>query len=93
MLPENARLMRIRIVSCIHSRKASELIAALARQADFRMLSSISLLEESLQQETLLSIPEILLLEVDTAGECFRLVERIRKNVLLSGLFFVMLAP
>lgn len=93
MQPENEQLMRIRIISCLYSRQAGDVLTALSGQASCKVLDSLSQLEQSLQEETLLSVPEILLLEVDAAGECFLLVERIRKNVLLSGLIVVMLAP
>jgi lipopolysaccharide/colanic/teichoic acid biosynthesis glycosyltransferase len=93
MLPDSNQIMRIGIDAFVHSQNAHDVLASLARQATCRTFESINTLETSLQRETMLSIPEILLLELDAKGECFGLVERIQRNILLSGLIVVMLAP
>jgi lipopolysaccharide/colanic/teichoic acid biosynthesis glycosyltransferase len=93
MLPDADQIMRIGIDCCVHGRDAEAVLQALRKQATCRTFDGLAALEASLQTETMLSIPEILLLEVDPAGQCFEMVERLRKNVLLSGLIIVMLAP
>ncbi|WP_419800588.1 sugar transferase [Mucilaginibacter sp.] len=45
-----------------------------------------------LAEQSLNSLPEVILMEADEAGNCFKLVENIRKNPLLKGLIIVLLS-
>ncbi len=47
---------------------------------------------EYLAEQSLSSLPEIILMEVDEQEHCFEVVENIRKNPLLKGLIIVLLA-
>lgn len=49
-------------------------------------------LEQYLGDQSILSIPDIILVEVDKDEKCFELVTNIRKNFLLNGVIIVMLA-
>ena len=49
-------------------------------------------LEEYLGNQSILTIPEIILLEVDANGECFALVERLKKNFLFNGVIIVLIS-
>ena len=49
-------------------------------------------LESYMGNQSILSIPEIILLEVDEAGECFLLIERLKKNFLFNGLIIVLIS-
>jgi lipopolysaccharide/colanic/teichoic acid biosynthesis glycosyltransferase len=53
---------------------------------------SLNQLEEYLGNLSILTIPEIILLEVDEQGECFSLVERLKNNFLFNGLIIVLLS-
>jgi lipopolysaccharide/colanic/teichoic acid biosynthesis glycosyltransferase len=53
---------------------------------------SLIQLEEYLGNQSILTIPEIILLEVDENGECFSLVERLKKNFLFNGLIIVLIS-
>lgn len=53
---------------------------------------SIVQLEEYLGNQSILTIPEIILLEVDDNGACFELVERLKKNFLYNGVIIVLLS-
>jgi lipopolysaccharide/colanic/teichoic acid biosynthesis glycosyltransferase len=53
---------------------------------------SITDLEEYLGDQSILTIPDIILVEVDKDEQCFALVERLRQNFLLNGLIIVMLS-
>ncbi|WP_295673241.1 sugar transferase [uncultured Mucilaginibacter sp.] len=48
--------------------------------------------EEYMGNQSILSIPEIILLEVDENGECFRLIERLKQNFLFNGLIIVLIS-
>ena len=53
---------------------------------------SLTQLEAYMGNQSILSIPEIILLEVDEAGECFSLIERLKKNFLFNGLIIVLIS-
>lgn len=48
--------------------------------------------EEYMGNQSILSIPEIILLEVDENGECFNLIERLKQNFLFNGLIIVLIS-
>ena len=52
----------------------------------------ISQVEDFLGNQSILTLPEIILLEVDEQGECFDLIERVKNNPLFSGLIIVLLS-
>ncbi|AMR30055.1 glycosyl transferase [Mucilaginibacter sp. PAMC 26640] len=60
----------------------------------FRIIFNDTLqdLEDYLGNQSILSIPDIILIEVDIDENCFLLVERLRKNFLLNGLIIVMIS-
>src|ERR1700761_7864137 len=49
-------------------------------------------LEAYLGNQSILTIPEIILLEVDENGECFSLIERLKGNFLFNGVIIVLLS-
>ncbi|MDB5139428.1 MAG: glycosyl transferase [Mucilaginibacter sp.] len=53
---------------------------------------SVTQLEDYLGHQSILTIPEIILLEVDEQEECFSLIERLKKNFLFNGLIIVVLS-
>ena len=53
---------------------------------------SLIQLEEYLGNQSILTIPEIILLEVDENGECFSLIQRLKNNFLFNGLIIVLLS-
>lgn len=54
--------------------------------------STFAELEEYLGHQSILTIPEIILLEVDADEECFELVERLKKNFLFNGVIIVLIS-
>ena len=53
---------------------------------------TLAQLEEYLGNQSILTLPEIILLEVDEDGQCFALVERMKQNFLFNGLIIVLLS-
>jgi lipopolysaccharide/colanic/teichoic acid biosynthesis glycosyltransferase len=53
---------------------------------------SLEQLEDYMGNQSILSIPEIILLEVDENGDCFRLIERLKNNFMFNGLIIVMIS-
>jgi len=53
---------------------------------------SIGQLEEYLGNQSILTVPDIILMEVDAEGECFKMVEEIKKSFLLHGSIIVLLS-
>lgn len=62
--------------------------------ANFKIIynNSIAQLEEYLGEQSILSLPDIILIEVDSEGKCFKLVEEIKKSFLLNGIIIVLLS-
>ena len=54
--------------------------------------SSLIELEDYLGNQSILSVPEIILMEVDEQGECFALVEKLKSNFLFNGVIIVLLS-
>ena len=53
---------------------------------------SIAQLEEYLGNQSILTAPDIILIEVDDEGKCFSLVQEIKKSFLLNGTIIVLLS-
>ena len=53
---------------------------------------TLTQLEEYLGNQSILTIPEIILLEVDEHGECFLLIERLKNNFLFNGVIIVLIS-
>ena len=53
---------------------------------------SINALETYLGNQSILTIPDIILVEVDKDEKCFELIERLKQNFLLNGLIIVMIS-
>lgn len=53
---------------------------------------TLSDLENYLGNQSILTIPDIILVEVDKDEKCFQLVENLRKNFLMNGLIIVMIS-
>ena len=54
--------------------------------------TSLNQLEEYLGNQSILTLPEIILMEVDQHGECFELIESLKSNFLFNGLIIVLLS-
>ena len=64
----------------------------LGRHFQIAYSDSVNELEEYLGDQSILTVPDIILVEADTDGMCFTLVERLRQNFLMNGLIIVMLS-
>ncbi|MFD0793898.1 sugar transferase [Mucilaginibacter litoreus] len=70
-----------------------DLIASdLSGYFNIKFNDSINDLESYLGEQSILTVPDIILVEVDQNEQCFALVERLRKNFLMNGLIIVMLS-
>src|ERR1700744_5452370 len=54
--------------------------------------NTLEKLEDYLGNQSILSVPEIILMEVDEYGECFDVVERLKANFLFNGVIIVLLS-
>ncbi|MBK0378797.1 sugar transferase [Mucilaginibacter segetis] len=61
---------------------------------NFRIVFNDTLkdLEEYLGEQSILSVPDIILVEVDKEEKCFLLVEKLKENFLMNGLIVIMLS-
>lgn len=53
---------------------------------------TITQLEEYLGNQSILTVPDIILIEVDANGECFKLVKELKKSFLTNGAIIVLLS-
>ena len=69
-------------------------LVATELNAYFQIIFNDSLvqLEAYLGNQSILTIPEIILLEVDEDGNCFSLIERLKKNFLFNGMIIVLIS-
>ncbi len=54
--------------------------------------NNLDQMEEYLGNQSILSIPDIILMEVDANGQCFALIERLKKNFMFNGIIIVLLS-
>lgn len=69
-----------------------ELLPQLNASFEVHSEPDIALLDNYLRDQSLFSLPDVILLEVDEANECFDYVDKLKKNVLLKGLVIILLA-
>lgn len=53
---------------------------------------SVKKLQDYINDQSLLSLPEIIIIEVDEKGECFELIRGYKSNPLLKGVIIILLA-
>ena len=53
---------------------------------------SLAELDEYLKDQSIFSLPEIIILEVDINGQCFNLVKKLRENAFFNGLIIVLIS-
>jgi len=70
---------------------ADELLPQLSASFEVHSEANIEALDTYLKDQSLFSLPDVIILEVDKAGECFDYVEKLKKNVLLKGLVIILL--
>ena len=80
----------IRIAACTSSGYFRSLLAPLSASFQITEKDSLAALEAYLLDQSLLTLPEIILLEIDDAGECFGWIEKIRQHLMLRGLIIVL---
>ena len=54
---------------------------------------TLSDLEDFIGNQSILTVPDIILVEVDEEEKCFVLAEKLKKNLLTNGSIFVLLSP
>ncbi len=79
-------------VAYVSSGPEDELITELKHHFAVRHVLSFNAFEDYLSEQSLLTLPDILLMEIDETEYCFTLVEKIKKNPMLHGLLIVLLA-
>jgi lipopolysaccharide/colanic/teichoic acid biosynthesis glycosyltransferase len=90
MQQHNVNSLRIRIVGCRESAFAGGLFDELSQYTEFTECESQAALEEYLMKQSLLSLPEVLMLEISDNSKCFEVVEKLHQNVMLKGLIIIL---
>ncbi len=84
---------KIRVVGCIKSEGSREVYNTLAGCTEFSGFQSVAELEDYLLNQSLNSLPEVVLMEIDEPGECFNLLRRMHGSPMFKGIITVLLAP
>lgn len=79
-------------VAYVSSDTEDQLVGELKQHFFVKHLVSFNAFEDYLSEQSILTLPDILLMEVDEDEYCFTLVEKIKKNPMLHGLLIVLLA-
>lgn len=79
-------------VAYVSSESEEELVHDLKQHFMVKHVLSFNAFEDYLSEQSILSLPDILLMEIDDEEYCFTLVEKIKKNPMLHGLLIVLLA-
>jgi lipopolysaccharide/colanic/teichoic acid biosynthesis glycosyltransferase len=79
-------------VAYVSSDTEDLLVGELKQHFFVKHLVSFNAFEDYLSEQSILTLPDILLMEIDEDEYCFTLVEKIKKNPLLHGLLIVLLA-
>jgi lipopolysaccharide/colanic/teichoic acid biosynthesis glycosyltransferase len=79
-------------VAYVSSNIEDSLINDLSEDFAVSHLLSFNAFEDYLSEQSLLTLPDILLIEIDEEGYCFALIDKIKKNPMLHGLLIVLLA-
>lgn len=82
----------LKIAACSCGSYLSTVLQKFSNNYQIFQSQSIPEFEQYIQELPLTNLPEIILLEVDKEGKCFKLVEAIKKNLLLKGLIIVLIA-
>lgn len=91
---DNSTITPHKSISLLYSAPwfAEELLPQLNASFEVHSESDIESLDNYLRDQSLFTLPDVILLEVDDAHECFDYVVKLKKNVLLKGLVIILLA-
>jgi lipopolysaccharide/colanic/teichoic acid biosynthesis glycosyltransferase len=79
-------------VAYVSSDAEDQLVGELKKNFFVKHLITFNAFEDYLSEQSILTLPDILLMEIDEEEYCFTLVEKIKKNPMLHGLLIVLLA-
>ena len=79
-------------VAYVSSEPEEILVNELEHQFSVKHVLTFNAFEDYLSEQSILTLPDILLMEIDEEEYCFTLVEKIKKNPMLAGLLIVLLA-
>lgn len=79
-------------VAAFCSRTKADVIDQLPANFQVNSTDNLKEFENFLLNQSILTLPEIVLMEVDNEGSCFGLIDRIKKDSMLKGLIIVVLA-
>jgi len=86
----NQNSFNIRVAAAVGPELAAGLLDPLSASFQIERKESLEELEAYLLNQSLISLPEILLIEVDKAEACFGWIRKIRSNLMLRGLIIVL---
>ncbi len=79
-------------IAYVGDRYSCELHEALSQEFDIEAFHSLTELDRFLNMQTLLSIPDVIMAEVDRERKVFDLVKKIKDNPVTGGLIIILLA-
>ena len=79
-------------IACMGTDLSSALLKELPPEFYIEKTQSLEELYEFLNNQSILTLPDALLIETDSDGECFKFIEKLKKNPLWRELIIVMIA-
>lgn len=79
-------------VAAFCNNKATELLGQLPSFFQITCKETIKDFEAYLLNLSMFTLPEIVMMEIDEEGQCFKLIEKLKKDAMLKGLIIVLLA-
>ena len=92
-LEANSRLAQQKSISLLYSAPSfeTELLSKLDAHFAVHAESNIKNLDSYLKEQSIYTLPDVIILEVDDHGRCFEYIEKLKQNVLLKGLVIILL--
>ena len=93
-LETNSRISQRKSISLLCSAPSleGELLPKLRSYFEVHAESNIDDLDEYLKDQSIYTLPDVIILEVDDHGNCFEYIKTLKQNVLLKGLVIILLA-
>lgn len=93
-LEVNSGINQHKSISLLYSAPSfeAELLPKLSSYFSVHQESGIEKMDDFLKDQSIYTLPDVIILEVDDQGHCFEYISKLKQNVLLKGLVIILLA-
>ena len=79
-------------VAYMGTKSSGTILTELPNEFNISQNRSLEELKEFLDNQSIITLPDVIIIEADNNGDCFRFIEQIKKNALLRELIIVLVA-